>query len=410
MKQPSAPEPPGGHSFPGSRADRPSLPCRTMSAFFEQPGSMTLTRVAIYLASLEGGGAERAMVDVANGLRAQGLTTDLVVIRDEGPWRRLVSPNVRLVAIGSRRTLSGFVKLLRYLRRDRPDIVVANGTSPIILAMVARPFTPGLVVIARIGVNLSAGKLSRKNLRTRIVRHAQASLALRADAIITNSAGSSADMVANLAASPDKVHTIHNPVVGPSLAEEASKPVEHPWFRSEGTPIILSAGRLERPKDHATLIRAFALMAQQRDGRLVVLGEGTERWNLVRLTHQLGVAHRVDFPGFHANPFSFMPKSRLFVLSSIQEGMPNVLIQAMACGTPVVSTDCPSGPREVLEDGRWGPLVPVGDPQALAEAMSATLDRPLPAASLTARAGAFSAEMSIRHYLRLIDELRGSTV
>ena len=367
-----------------------------------------MTRVAIYLPSFEGGGAERAMVDVANGLRSEGLTVDLVVIRDEGPWRRLVSCDVRLVAIRSRGALPGFIKLLRYLRRDGPDVLVASGTSPIILAMLAQRFMRRLLVVARIGVNLSAGDMSQLSIRKRVVRKAQANMALRADAIITNSAGSSEDLVRNLAAPPANVHTIHNPVLQPSLAEEAGKAVEHPWFRSPGIPIILSAGRLQPEKDHATLIRAFALIAQHRDVRLVVLGEGAERRTLVRLTHQLDVADRVDFPGFHANPFAFMAKSRLFVLSSIQEGMPNVLIQAMACGTPVVSTDCPSGPREVLQDGRWGTLVPVGDARSLAEAMSATLDRPLPRATLTARANAFSADASIQGYLSLIEELRGS--
>ena len=213
----------------------------------------------------------------------------------------------------------------------------------------------------------------------------QASLLPRADAIITNSVGSSEDLARNLPRASPRVRTIHNPVVWPSLADEACMPVEHPWFRDPGAPVILSAGRLEPQKDHATLIRAFALVAQHRDVRLVVLGEGVERRNLVRLTHDLGVAHRVDFPGFHVNPFAFMAKSRLFVLSSTHEGMANVLIQAMACGTPVVSTDCPSGPREVLEDGKWGPLVPVGHPESLANAMLTAMDHAPDSASLISR-------------------------
>ena len=363
-----------------------------------------MTRVAIYMPSLEGGGAERAMVDLANGLPAEGLTTDLVVIRDEGPWRRLLSDDVRLVAIRSRRALPGFVKLMRYLRRAGPEVVVANGARSIILAMLARWFTRRFILIARIPVNLSAG-LATVTLKWRIIGAVQASLLPRADAIITNSVGSSEDIAHSLPAASHKVHTIHNPVVQPSMAYEASKPVDHPWFRSHAT-IILAVGRLEPPKDHATLIRAFALVGQQRKVRLIVLGEGNERRNLVKLTHELGVAHKVDFPGFHANPFAFMAKSRLFVLSSIREGMPNVLIQAMACGTPVVSMDCPSGPREVLEDGRWGPLVPVGDARLLADAMSGTLDNPPPPAPLIARAAAFSEEASIQAYVRLMEDLR----
>ena len=363
-----------------------------------------MTRIAIYMPTLEGGGAERAMVDLANGLRAEGLTTDLVVVRDEGPWRQLLSDDVRLVAMRSRSALPGFVKLLRYLRRARPDVVLANGASSIILAILARWFTRRFVVIARIPTNLSAG-LAKVNLRWRIIRTLQANLLPRADAVVTNSAGSSKDIARNLPVAPEKIHTIHNPVVRPSMADEARQPVAHPWFHGHGPPIILAAGRLDPGKDYATLVRSFTLVAQQRDVRLMVLGEGAERRRLVKLTHELDVAHRVDFPGFHANPLAFMAKARLFVLSSTQEGMPNALIQAMACGTPVVSTDCPSGPREVLEDGHWGPLVPIGDVKSLAEAMSATLDCPPPEAPMIARAAAFSAEASIQAYGRLIEEL-----
>lgn len=364
-----------------------------------------MTRVAIYMPSLEGGGAERAMVDLANGLQSKGLAMDLVVIRDEGPWRALLSRDVRLIALTSRWALTGFVKLLRYLHRARPEVVVANGTSSIILAMLARALSPPVTVVARIPVNLSAG-LAEVNLKWRVIREAQARLLPRVDAIVTNSLGSSTDIDRTLPTATARVRTIYNPVVWPGLPEQARTPVQHPWFRRMDMPVILSAGRLEPQKDHATLIRAFSLVGQQRDLRLIVLGEGSQRRNLINLTHELGIPHRVDLPGFHANPFAFMAKSRLFVVSSTHEGMPNVLIQAMACGTPVVSTDCPSGPREVLEDGKWGRLVPVGDPDRLAEAMLATLDDPPTSDALVARANVFSAEASVCAYLELIEDLQ----
>ena len=364
-----------------------------------------MSRVAIYMSSLEGGGAERAMVDLANGLQSHGLTTDLVVIRDEGPWRALLSSDVRLTAIRSRWALTALAKLVRYLHRARPDVVVANGTSSIILAIFARILSPRFAVVARIPVNLSAG-LAEVNLKWRVIRATQARLLPRVDAIVTNSLGSSTDIHRTLPAASARVRTIHNPVVWPGLPKLAQMAVEHPWFQREDMPIVLAAGRLEPQKDHATLIRAFSLVGQHRDLRLVVLGEGSQRRNLVNLTHELGVADRVDLPGFHANPFAFMAKSRLFVVSSTQEGMPNVLIQAMACGTPVVSTDCPSGPREVLEDGKWGRLVPVGDPERLADAMLATLDDPPASDALVARADVFSAEASVRADLGLFEDLR----
>lgn len=368
---------------------------------------MTATpRVAVYLPSLEGGGAERAMVDLANGLRSKGIAADVVVTRDEGPWRQLLSEHVELKSLKTRSSLTGFLKLVCYLHRARPDVVIANGASSIILASLARRIGSRAAVVARIPVNQTAG-LAKVNLKWRLVRKAQSALLPRADAVVTNSTGSSEDIVQGIPRAAARVRTIHNPVVWPGLMDEAAEPVEHPWFKDQRVPIILSAGRLSPVKGHATLMRAFALLAQRRDVRLVVLGEGAERRGLSTLAHKLGVADRVDLPGFHANPFAFMAKSRLFVLSSTHEGMPNVLIQAMACGTPVVSTDCPSGPREVLEDGKWGPLVPVGDPAALATAMLETMDRPPERSALIARAGEFSAEASVQAYLDLIRDLSG---
>ena len=369
---------------------------------------MTATRrVAVYLPSLEGGGAERAMVDLANGLRSRGVAADVVVIRDDGPWRQLLSEDVELKPLKTRCSLTAFLKLVCYLHRARPDVVIANGASSIILALLARRIGPRVAVVARIPVNQTAG-LANANLKWRLVRMAQTALLPGAAAVVTNSTGSSEDIVRAVPRAAPRVRTIYNPVVWSGLADQAAKPVEHSWFKDQRIPIILSVGRLHHAKGHATLMRAFALLAQQRDVRLVVLGEGAERRNLSALAHELGVADRVDLPGFHANPFPFMAQSRLFVLSSTHEGMPNVLIQAMACGTPVVSTDCPSGPREVLEDGQWGPLVPVGDPAALATAMRETMDRPPERSALIARAGEFSAEASVQAYLDLIRELSAS--
>ena len=344
------------------------------------------------------------MVELANGLCAEGLRTDLVVARDDGPWRRLLSRRVRLVTMSWRGAPIGLVKLVRYLHRERPDIMLANGRSSIILALVARRVVPGLAVISRIPSNLKADSINA-SLKNQLMKAVEARLLPHSDAIVTNSDGSSEDLIRSVPRAAPRVRTIHNPVVWPGLAAEAAEPLQHPWFHDGGAPIILSVGRLVPHKDHATLIRAFVAIAKERAHRLVVLGEGPERRNLHKLALELKIAHRVDFPGFHSNPFAFMAKSRLFVLSSTFEGMPNVLIQAMACGTPVVSTDCPSGPREVLEDGKWGELVPVGDAEKLAEAMKSCLDSPQAPEKLIARAHTFSAAASVQAYLRLMAQI-----
>ena len=179
-------------------------------------------------------------------------------------------------------------------------------------------------------------------------------------------------------------------------------PVNHPWFGDGNVPVVLSVGRLSQEKDYATLLRAFAEVVRSRPARLVILGEGSERENLLELASRLGVSQRVALPGFDINPFAYMSKAGVFVLSSRYEGFPNTLAQAMACGVPVVSTDCRSGPREILEDGKWGPLVPVGDWRGMANAIVETLDDPLPAERLISRASVYSVEASVNRYLEVL--------
>ena len=196
--------------------------------------------------------------------------------------------------------------------------------------------------------------------------------------------------------------TIHNPVVMPDIRTRAEEPADHPWLSDGGPPVILAAGRLTREKDYPTLVRAFALLAARRPCRLVILGQGEQRAEIEQLAAALGVADRMSLPGWVENPFAFMSRASLFVLSSIYEGLPSVLVEAMACGCPCVSTDCPAGPAEILEDGRLGPLVPVGDGAALAGAMERALERPPDARALRERAGDFSGETSVAAYEALI--------
>jgi len=195
------------------------------------------------------------------------------------------------------------------------------------------------------------------------------------------------------------VQVIYNPVVTDQLLAKAAAPLDHPWFVPGSPAVILSAGRLTAQKDYPTLLRAFARLTAGREARLIVLGEGEARGSLEALARDLGVADQIFFASFVENPFAYMARADLFVLSSAWEGHPNVIVEAMACGTPVVSTDCPSGPAEILDNGKYGRLVPVGDADDLSAAMAATLDAPPKAESLRARARMFHANAAAGAYL-----------
>ena len=195
---------------------------------------------------------------------------------------------------------------------------------------------------------------------------------------------------------------VYNPVVTEEMERKAREPVEHLWIGGAGPPVFLAAGRLDEQKDFPTLLAAFARLLAWRPARLIVLGKGKQKPYLLSLARRLGVAEHVDFPGFVNNPYAFMARASMFVLCSRSEALSGVLIEAMACGCPVVSTDCPHGPREILEDGKHGPLVPVGDAEALAAAMARTLDAPPRPEALRKRASFFNVEHGIDRYEELL--------
>jgi glycosyltransferase involved in cell wall biosynthesis len=225
-----------------------------------------------------------------------------------------------------------------------------------------------------------------------------------ADVIVAVSSGVADDLARVTALPRNQIRPIYNPVVTHELITQSQETVDHPWFSANAPPVVLGVGRLAAQKDFSTLIRAFARVRATREVRLLILGEGRKRPTLEALAASLGVAKDVSLPGFCDNPFSAMAYAAVFVLSSAYEGLPGVLIQALACGCPVVSTDCPSGPAEILEAGTHGLLVPVGDDAALATAICSTLNAPPQADWLRARAAEFSVEKATDRYLEILRE------
>ena len=358
--------------------------------------------VAMYMPSLRGGGAERAMLGLAAGLAARDVSVDLVLVRAEGEYLAELPGGVRLIDFGSNRTASSVLKFLRYVRKERPSVVMSALTPTNVVTLIAKLlFRNELRVVIRQDSTLTE-EFHNGSLKERGVMRVLKWLMPAADSIVSVSHGVAEDLRGLVPSACRKVTTIYNPIVWPDHAAKAAATVDHPWFHDVSIPVVLSVGRLAPVKEHTTMIRAFSQVVDSRPARLVILGEGPERDNLAGLASQLGISEQVDMPGFRMNPFAYMSKSRVFVLSSRYEGLSTVLIEAMASGTPVVSTDCRSGPREILEDGKWGRLVPVGDWRAMAEAIIDTLDNPIPSDQLIARASAFSAEASVDRYLEVL--------
>jgi glycosyltransferase involved in cell wall biosynthesis len=229
-----------------------------------------------------------------------------------------------------------------------------------------------------------------------------------ADAVITVSSDVREDLVTAIGLKRSSVTTIHNPVVDDGLRARAQQALQHPWFTSDAVPVILAVGRLTEQKDFATLLRAFKQVHAQRKARLLILGEGKLRKDLEDLANTLGIQEDVAMPGFVENPFHYMARASVLALSSQYEGLPGVLIQALACGCPVVSTDCPGGSREILEDGKIGTLVAVGDADGMALAILSQLDNPTSKDVLLRRAEDFSVEGGVSNYLALLDAVVAS--
>lgn len=361
-----------------------------------------MTDIALYIPSLRGGGAERAMLTVANGLADRGLGVDLVLVSAEGPYLREVSKDVRLVDLHSGRVLSSLPGLVRYLRKERPKALLSALNHANVMAIMARRLAnvpTRLVVSERSTVSRAASQ--SQTLRQRCMLPLMRWSYRKADAVVAVSEGVADDLAFAISLPRARIDVIYNPVVTPDLETRAAEPVDHPWVGSEKPPVILAVGRLTPAKDYPTLIRAFAKVRSKHDCRLVILGEGELRVSLEALVSALGIDDSVQLPGFVENPFAWMRQASLFVLSSAWEGLPNVLIQAMACGTPVVSTDCPSGPREILEGGEWGVLVPVGNSTALAAAISAELEAPAQC-NVRERAAHFDVDIALQSYINVL--------
>ncbi len=363
---------------------------------------MTRKRIAFHLTNLTSGGVEKMRLALARELIALGYDVDLVLCRVEGEYLPQVPKEARIVDLKAARTRNSLIPLIKYLRNETPDAMVVSLGPPNIIALLAGMFSgAGAPIFVTQHNALSNQTRSTATLQQKLVPWAYRALFPRAAGVLAVSEGVANDMAAVTRYPRDRIHVLYNPAYPQALEQKLSEPFADPFFDTE-EPVVISVGRLIDQKGFDVLIEAISLCRRTRPVRLAILGVGPLEESLNAKAQELGISNAVALLGFKQNPLLYMKNASLFVMSSRYEGFGNVLVEAMACGTPVVSTDCESGPSEILEKGKYGALVPVDDPKALSEAILATLLQPLPAEALRSRAADFSAAKVTQRYLSVI--------
>lgn len=400
-------------------------------------------RIALLLPNLGGGGVQKNTLTIAKGLHALGHQIDLVLCSDSGPLREQIPGQFRIRILQQQRPAAGRVRtlaagyhywptlllpallawqpsktlgylpaLVEYLRDEPPAALLSAKLHLNIEAVLARNIAQARTrVVVTQSSQFSQWHRDSREWRRRFTRPLARQAYRSADQIICVSAGVADDLAQQLGLSRETINIIYNPVVTPELLAGMRCAVDHPWFATGEPPVLLSVGRPGQQKDFSTLLRAFAKVRQQRDARLIILGETRQsakkqrrKYEMDTLLKELNIAEHVDFHGYVQNPYSYMANADVFVLSSHYEGFGNVLAEALACGCAVISSDCPSGPAEILQHGAHGKLVPVRDPAAMATAIVATLDEKHDGEAARRRADAFRLEQIARNYAHVLLE------
>lgn len=368
-------------------------------------------KIALFMDSFVGGGEQRAIVNLAKAMANTGNIIDIVCLHKEGPYLYLVPDNIRVVTLRVRKSFLAVGPLAAYFRLSKPDVVMSTLTRCNVCALLAQRIAfRSLPVLVKEATTPSLAYQNNKSMRTWILKKAASWTYPMAGSIIAVSKAAAEDMTRFFQLPPEKITILYNPVVTSDMLDKAELPSGHRWLDRADRPVVLSVGRLVSEKDHATLLKAFAIAKRDIPCRLIILGEGPERQNLVELAKSLEISSDFDLPGFVDNPFAWMSKASLFVSASRREGLPNSIIEAMACGLPVVSTDCPSGPREILNGGRLGSLVKVGDVDSLAKSMIQGLESPISSETLKESVAKYNDHLISNRYLSLFAETRNKAL
>jgi glycosyltransferase involved in cell wall biosynthesis len=364
--------------------------------------------LAIYLHDMAGGGVERMRLALLPLFQAAGYETELLLHRRQGELLQRVPANVRIVELGGRSRVSSTaldtIPLVHYLRSKKPNVLLSSFSHNNLVAMAARAIagTPTRVIACE--HNSLADEISeRGGWRNKIVPFLYRRMWKLADGFVGVSEGVAENLATHTGIPRDRIAVIYNPVIDDEFAARSSEPISHPWLEDGQTPVFVAVGRLTQQKDYPTLLRAFSLYRKSAKGRLLILGDGPLRAELQAACQNILGGNDIAFLGFVPNPLPLIAKANALVLTSRFEGFGNVLVEALGCGTPAIATNCPSGPAEILANGRFGALLPVGDAQAIAAAMGADLRARWPPAILRKRAQNFSASSAAAKYVSIFE-------
>ncbi len=361
--------------------------------------------IAFFLSELHGGGAQRVIVNLANEFAKRGLVVDLVLAKAEGYYLPKVSQRVRIIDLKAPKLIYSFFSLVNYLNKYQPQCLISGLSGANLLAIAAKYVSQAnFKLMITIHNNLTQEAQNYTYNRRKLIPYLRRYFYPQADLVVAVSQGAAESIAAVINIPLKRIKVIYNPVVTTEIDTLALESLPQNWLNNLEIPIVLGVGRLNQQKNFANLIKAFSLVRQQLKAHLVILGEGEEHKMLEALVKKLNLEADVLLPGFVNNPYAYMAKASVFVLSSKWEGFGNVLVEAMSCGTTVVSTDCPSGPQEILAEGKYGMLVPVQDSVALAKAIIESLKNPLNSDILRARAEEFSVKRISDQYLQLIEK------
>lgn len=355
--------------------------------------------IGFFVQNLTFGGAERAMVTLTRALSERGYEVVLIAGDAEGEMASSIPASVRTVDLDTSRALQSVRPLATALDRHEPAVLCSALTYANVAAFLAIRLAS--VETVHYVIEHSPPETRQfRNRRGRVILESTRVLYSFVDGVVGVSAEISESFRSRLIFPGPEVTSIPNPVDVEQIQRKAGRSVSHPWLDSE-VPCLLAAARLEPVKDYPTLLRAFESVVRERDARLLILGDGSRRPDLEELARDLSVDEYVEFLGYVENPYRYMRRADLFVLSSRSEGLPTVVIEALACGCPVVSTDCSAGLREILDDDRFGTLVDVGDANDLANGITTSLSADTDPNGLQARARGFDIDVAVEQYEQL---------